>query len=119
VLKDNVLRTRLAYRGRKVLFNRSSGLEPLDADGTRQRDIRPVVQGDRPLDPLPLGGSAIQTGQREIDAGFIHKLQAPEIERGRPVLVGGTGLCNPRRVPFGGLKGLFFAAGPGAGGRGT
>ena len=102
-----------------ILCEGHDRLESIAAEGTHQCDIRPIVQGDGPNTPLPPGGSAIQASYREIDAGLIDKLHAPEIERGRALLVGGTGLLDPRRVAFGGMKGLFFAGAPGAGGHGT
>jgi hypothetical protein len=51
-----------------------------DAEGAQPRDIRPIVQRDGPDAALSPRGPAIQAGHREIDAGFIHKLHAPEIE---------------------------------------
>jgi hypothetical protein len=88
------------------------GLQPLDAEGAQPRDIRPIVQRDRAMDPLSVGGPAIPPGHRQIDAGFINKFHAPEIERGRPVLEGGTGLFDLWGVTFGGVKGLFFRGSP-------
>ena len=88
------------------------GLEPLDAKGTHQGDLRPIVQGDGPMDPRSLGGPALQPGHRQIDAGFIHKLQAPEIEGGGPGLVGGTGLFDRWCVTFSGMKGRFVRGSP-------
>jgi hypothetical protein len=39
------------------------------------------VLGHAPHHPFPGGSAAIEAHHRQIHAGFIHALQAPEVER--------------------------------------
>jgi hypothetical protein len=87
-------------------------VEPRNAEGPQQGDSRPRVQGDGPHTPLPPRGTAIQARHHQLAPGFSHKLHAPEIAPGCPLLGGGTGLGHPRPGAFGGMQGLVFRGSP-------
>jgi hypothetical protein len=93
-------------------IDRHDRLKALEAYRAQPRDSLSIVLRNGPNDPLACGSPAIQACHGEIDTGFIHELQAPEIKRGGPLPVGGAGLLDPRRVAFGGMEGLFFRASP-------
>jgi hypothetical protein len=93
-------------------IDRHNRLHAMEAYGAQHRDILSIVLGNGPDDPLAFGGPAIQARHGEVDTGFIHELQAPEIKRGGPLPVGGAGLLDPRRLAFGGMEGLFFRGSP-------
>jgi hypothetical protein len=82
--------------------DRHDRLDALEAQRAQHHQIRAIVLGNGPTDAGPLWGPAIQARHREIDTGFIHTPQPPEIEPGVTLKVSGAGrldLIQPQWKP--------------------
>jgi hypothetical protein len=80
----------------------------VDAQRSQPGDIRAVVLGYAPDDPLPCGSTAIAARHREVHARFIHALQALAVERCEPLLVDRSRLLDTRGLAFRRVERLFW-----------
>jgi hypothetical protein len=103
------MRESLGIRGP---LDRHAGLEAVQAEGRNHGEVDAIVLWHRPDDPLPTGRAPEPTRHSKVDARFVDKFEALEIERLNQRVVVLPRLLDPLGVALRRVERFFLRGNP-------